>query len=220
VRKKSKLSQFVEAKKPFFVKSHYFCEMSQTFEIAVFASGEGSNFESIVHYFAPKTGYSFTLYGHKNHCGAYLRAERLGVPVVKFDPSELSERVPLELSQRQTQLVVLAGFILLLPACIHEKYPTLNIHPSLLPKYGGKGMYGKKVLKQILDNEEEYAGITIHLVNHEYDKGDILLQSAFRFDHRTESLESLMEKVHQLEHASYPKFIESFIKTRLYAGKS
>ncbi len=189
--------------------------MTPTFEMAVFASGEGTNFESIAKYFASKPQYSLTLYGHREECGAYVRAQKLNVPIVKFKPTELSGRLLDELKQRDTQLVVLAGFILHLPAAIHQNYHCLNIHPSLLPKYGGKGMYGNKVHEQVLQHLDRETGITIHRVNDEYDKGQILFQSSTALDHPNETIESIASKVHQLEYRHYPEFIESYIQTYL-----
>ena len=185
------------------------------FKIAVFASGSGTNAENLIRHF------NYELKGQKakvelvvcNKPEAYVltRARNLNVPtVVTKDTEEIIEN----LRQREIDLILLAGYLLKIPKELIELYPDriINLHPSLLPKYGGKGMYGERVHKAVLENKEKYSGITLHLVDEEMDHGKILFQSSFAISD-DETLESLEAKIHIREQADYPRIAEAYLNT-------
>ena len=139
------------------------------------------------------------------------RARNLNVPtVVTKDTEEIIEN----LRQREIDLILLAGYLLKIPKELIDLYPDriINLHPSLLPKYGGKGMYGERVHKAVLENKEKYSGITLHLVDEEMDHGKILFQSSFALSD-DETLESLEAKIHIREQADYPRIAEAYLNT-------
>lgn len=185
------------------------------FKIAVFASGSGTNAENLIRHF------NYELKGQKakvelvvcNKPEAYVltRARNLNVPtVVTKDTEEIIEN----LRQREIDLILLAGYLLKIPKELIDLYPDriINLHPSLLPKYGGKGMYGERVHKAVLENKEKYSGITLHLVDEEMDHGKILFQSSFALSD-DETLESLEAKIHIREQADYPRIAEAYLNT-------
>ena len=185
-------------------------------KLAIFASGSGSNAENICNYFANSSEIEVVLMCI-NKRDAYIvkRAEKLDIPVVFISKSELNNFDDLhkKLQSVKVDIIILAGFLLKLPAIMIEYYPNriLNIHPSLLPKYGGKGMYGNKVHKAVLENKETESGISIHFVNQNYDEGEIILQEKCVIS-EDETLETLTEKIHQLEHNYFPIAIEKTLK--------
>ena len=185
-------------------------------KLAIFASGSGSNAENICNYFANSSDIEVVLMC-TNKRDAYIvkRAEKLDIPVVFISKSELNNFDDLhkKLQSAKVDIIILAGFLLKLPAIMIEYYPNriLNIHPSLLPKYGGKGMYGNKVHKAVLENKETESGISIHFVNQNYDEGKIILQEKCVIS-EDETLETLTEKIHQLEHNYFPIAIEKTLK--------
>lgn len=152
-----------------------------------------------------------------NNPDAYVlqRADNFEVPSHIFDRKEFYEtdKVVSLLKNLEVNLVVLAGFLWLVPQNVLESFPNkiVNIHPSLLPKYGGKGMYGEKVHLAVLANNEQESGITIHFVNSEFDEGEIIHQSKFKID-KGDDLKMVKFKVQQLEHLHFPKVIESLLK--------
>ena len=172
-------------------------------KIVVFASGSGSNAERIATYFAEKGSAKVCLILCNNpQAGVLARAKRLEIPSLVFD------------RQAFYKTNVLAGFLWKVPENLIAAYPNciLNIHPSLLPKYGGKGMYGTHVHQAVVANGEKESGITIHFVNEHYDEGNILFQA------KTEVLpadtaDTLAEKIHLLEYEHFPKVIEEWLKT-------
>ncbi len=183
--------------------------------IAIFASGSGTNAENIIKFFQdhPAGRVQLVL---SNNADAYVleRARKLGVPAVTFSRQELMEgKVLEELRKSQIDLVVLAGFLWLVPGDLVSAFPgrMINIHPALLPKYGGKGMYGDRVHIAVKDSGDRESGITIHLVNEKYDEGDILLQ-AYCAVNPEDTPEDIAKKVHALEYQYYPKVIESMLK--------
>ncbi len=187
--------------------------MTPTFEIAVFASGSGTNAQKIVEYFASKPQYSFTFYTQRPKAGVVARAQALGVECIVFGRKEFQEGLLLDaLRLRDTQLIVLAGFLWLIPENLLQAFPRriLNIHPSLLPKFGGKGMYGIHVHQAVLQAGETQSGITIHLIDQHYDQGEILLQQSCEV-RSDDTPESLAQRVQQLEHSLYPPTIERYI---------
>lgn len=141
------------------------------------------------------------------------RASKFGVPTFTFSKSDLIAGVLTEkLKVLHVDLVVLAGFLLKIPDNLIEAFPEriVNIHPALLPKYGGKGMYGMHVHQAVKDAGDQETGITIHLVNENYDEGKIIFQAAVAVA-STDSPEAIAQKVHVLEHKYFPNVIESLL---------
>ncbi len=184
--------------------------------IAIFASGSGSNAQKIMEYFRYHDQAEVALVLSNNPDAFVLqRADNFEVPTHVFDRHafyETDEVITL-LDKLKVDLVVLAGFLWLVPQNLLQKYPNkiINIHPALLPAYGGKGMYGDRVHQAILDAKEEESGITIHFVNERFDEGEVIYQARFRID-PGDSLEIVKFKGQQLEHQHYPKIIENLLK--------
>lgn len=184
--------------------------------IAIFASGSGSNAENIIEYFKDSADFNFPLIVSNNSdASVHERAKRLGVKSVTFSKGELLDgNVVIDLLQKQKiDKIVLAGFLLKIPKDIIVAFPNgiINIHPALLPKYGGKGMYGKRVHQAVKDAGETQTGITIHYVNEHYDEGNIIFQTTCSVQ-PTDSPTDIAEKVHQLEYRYLPKVIEDIWK--------
>ncbi|MFD0748580.1 phosphoribosylglycinamide formyltransferase [Mucilaginibacter calamicampi] len=184
--------------------------------IAIFASGSGSNAQKIMEYFKRSPDAEIVLI-LTNNPQAYVlqRADNFEVPSHIFNRQEFyqTDEVIRILKTLQVDLIVLAGFLWLVPASLLSAFPNkiINLHPALLPKYGGKGMYGDNVHKAILEAGEEESGITIHFVNAEFDEGEIIHQSRFKID-ASDTLEMVKFKGQQLEHQHFPKVIESLLK--------
>ena len=188
--------------------------MSKKWRLAVFASGSGTNAENLIEHFN-KTFDKKVVLVLSNNPGAYVlrRAARLGVPAKVFSREDLrGGEVLALLREYSVDFVVLAGFLWLVPPDIIAAYRNriVNIHPALLPKYGGKGMYGHHVHEAVLAAGEEQSGITIHYVNEKYDSGDIIFQArcAVLPD---DTPESLQERVHALEYEHFPKIVEMLL---------
>lgn len=184
--------------------------------IAIFASGSGSNAQKIIEYFHKNQEVEVSIV-LSNRPDAYVlqRADNFEIPTHVFDREEFyntSEIVKL-LQSLQVDLVVLAGFLWLVPANLIEAYPNkiINIHPALLPKFGGKGMYGMKVHKAVLEAGEAESGITIHYVNEHFDEGEIIHQSKYKIENDDDA-DMIAYKGQQLEHHYYPKVIENLLK--------
>lgn len=184
--------------------------------IAIFASGSGTNAENLIRFFRtnPKGRVKLVL-TNRSDAGVIEKAERLDVEVVVFDREGLYQKgtVLQFLKNHQIDFIVLAGFLWLVPDKILKAYENkiVNIHPALLPKYGGKGMYGRFVHEAVIGAGERKSGITIHRVNQHYDEGDILFQVTCSLD-RGETPESLASKIHQLEYEHYPRVVEELLK--------
>jgi phosphoribosylglycinamide formyltransferase-1 len=183
--------------------------------IAIFASGNGSNAERIVRYFKPDNSVEVSLVLTNNpKAGVIERANRLGVNCRVFNRHILRETNDIVdlLVKEKIDLVVLAGFLWLIPRNILEAFPNriINIHPALLPKYGGKGMYGHHVHEAVINAGEKVSGITIHFVNERYDEGQIILQKEVDILD-SDTPDSLAGKIHQLEYEYFPKVIEDLI---------
>ena len=183
--------------------------------IAIFASGSGTNAENIIRYFSNKNSAKVTLVlSNKRQAMVLKRAEALNVTSVFFDQNDfyVSGKVMEYLEKYEIDFIVLAGFLWLVPGDLIEKYrgKIINIHPALLPLYGGKGMYGDAVHKAVIANHDPESGITIHFVNGRYDEGDIIFQARCKVDPE-DSPESLARKVHALEYAHFPEVIEKLI---------
>ena len=183
--------------------------------IVIFASGSGSNAQQIAEYFTV-SGTARVVIIFSNRTDAYVlqRAYKMGIPTMVFDRCDFYE-TDLVLSKLQDihpDLIVLAGFLWKVPEKIVRAFPKriINIHPALLPKYGGKGMYGSNVHRAVIENREKESGITIHYVNENYDEGDIILQATCKID-ENDTPETLAEKVHALEYKYFPKTIEQVL---------
>ena len=183
--------------------------------IAILASGAGTNAENIYQYFQTNKNVSIKLILTNNHnAGIIRRAKRLNIETIIFSKDQFykSNDVISILTDNKIDLIVLAGFLWLIPNSIIQAFPNkiINIHPALLPKYGGKGMYGMHVHKAIIENNETESGISIHLVNEKYDEGKILYQAKCKIT-PSDSPESLAEKIHSLEYKYFPEIINNFI---------
>ena len=182
--------------------------------IVIFASGTGSNAENIIHYFKKHRSISVVaVFSNSENAKVIEKAKILKVPTVTFSKDELyGDFVIAKLNAFNPDLIVLAGFLWKFPEPIIAKYPNqiINIHPALLPKYGGKGMYGKYVHQAVLDNHETETGITIHFVNEHYDEGGIIFQKSVSIIDCT-SADEIASKVHELEHRYFPEVIDQLL---------
>jgi phosphoribosylglycinamide formyltransferase-1 len=184
--------------------------------IAIFASGSGSNAENIIRYFSTKESAKVTVVlSNNSHAFVLKRVERFNIKSIFFDRDDFykSDRIIDILLEEKIDFIVLAGFLWLVPDNIINKYAgrIVNIHPALLPAYGGKGMYGDAVHKAVIENREKESGITIHFVNGEYDKGDIIFQAQCPVEPH-DDYASLANKIHSLEYEHFPRVIEEVIK--------
>jgi len=184
--------------------------------IAIFASGSGSNAQKIMEHFKKHTDAEVAIV-LTNNPEAYVlqRADNFEIPTHIFDKHEFyqTNEVLDLLKNLNIDLLVLAGFLWLVPDTILANYPKriINIHPTLLPKYGGKGMYGDRVHKEVLANGDEESGISIHYVNEKFDTGEIIHQARFKIE-KNDDLEIIKFKGQQLEHQYFPKIIEQVLK--------
>jgi len=183
--------------------------------IAVFVSGSGSNAENLFRYFQDSSAAHVTLMvSNRSDAYALTRAANLGLKSVVFTRDEFREedKVLEVLQKHRIDYIVLAGFLMLIPVSITKAYAgrILNIHPALLPKYGGKGMYGDHVHRAVITAGEKESGITIHQVNEVYDSGDIIFQAKVELTPE-DTPESCAAKVHELEYAYFPKIVEAEI---------
>lgn len=184
--------------------------------IAIFASGSGSNAQKIMEHFKRNSEAEVVLI-LTNNPQAYVlqRADNFEVPSHIFTREEFykTDNIIKLLKNLQVDLIVLAGFLWLVPENLLKAFPNkiINLHPALLPKYGGKGMYGDYVHKAVLAAGEEESGITIHFVNEKFDEGEILHQSRFKIE-PGDTLEIIKFKGQQLEHQHFPRVIESLLK--------
>lgn len=182
--------------------------------IAIFASGNGTNAENIIRYFNRETergGEVSIVICNKREAGVIARAEALGVPVQVLSKDEINNPeiiLPL-LEKHGVYGIVLAGFLLMIPTFLLNRYheKIINIHPSLLPKYGGKGMYGAHVHKAVVENGEKETGITIHSVSEVCDAGTIIFQAKVAIE-PGDTAEIVEQKVHQLEKEHFPRIVE------------
>jgi len=184
--------------------------------IAIFASGSGSNAQKIMEHFKYSDSAEVALV-LSNNPDAYVlqRADNFEIPTHVFDKHDFyqTDEIVDLLKRLEIDLVVLAGFLWLVPENLLKSFPNkiINIHPALLPKFGGKGMYGDRVHKAVLEAGEDEHGITIHFVNENFDEGEIIHQARFRVD-PGDTLEILKFNGQQLEHTHYPKVIENLLK--------
>jgi phosphoribosylglycinamide formyltransferase-1 len=189
--------------------------------IALFASGAGSNAENIVRYFRNSSSLEFPLILSNNpNAGVHERARILGVPSFSIGKKGFEDGEALLLLKKfRIDFIVLAGFLLKIPLHLLEAYPgrIINIHPALLPKYGGKGMYGSHVHEAVVANRETESGITIHYVNEHYDEGNIIFQAKCGVS-PSDSPEDVAEKVHALEYKYFPEIILKTVQSRHGGG--
>jgi phosphoribosylglycinamide formyltransferase-1 len=183
--------------------------------LAIFASGSGSNAENIIRHFLnePQIRVSCIC---TNRSDAYVieRAKSLNTPVFIFNRDDFyhSSRVIDFLNEQKIDWIILAGFLWLIPIDLINRYAgrMINIHPALLPKFGGKGMYGHHVHQAVIDQKEKHSGITIHYVDREYDRGDIIFQAKCSVEPH-DTAESLAAKIHELEYLYFPAVIKDEI---------
>ena len=178
-------------------------------KIVIFASGSGSSAENIFQKFGENSGIDVVkLYCNNPNAYVLKRFEKHEIDKMIFNNSDLrSGKVLEDLININPQLIVLAGFLKKVPKKITDvfKNKIINIHPALLPKYGGKGMYGLNVHQKVIDNKDDYSGFTIHYVNENYDEGDIIFQKKIKI--RGSSAEDLAKEILKFEHEYYPKII-------------
>ena len=182
-------------------------------KIVIFASGSGTNAENIIRYFADSELVKIdSLWSNNLNAYALKRAETKNVETFVFSKEDLyqSEKLLDEFKKREIDLIVLAGFLWLIPDYLTQNFTIINIHPALLPKYGGKGMYGMNVHKAVVNNKEAETGISIHYVNDKYDDGQIIFQAKCEVL-ENDTPEDVAKKVHELEYNYFPGVIEKVI---------
>lgn len=185
--------------------------------IAIFASGSGSNAENIYNYFKGNNEIEISLILTNNAEAKVIeRATRLNIAIEIFDRNTFYQTTKIVelLKNKQIDLLVLAGFLWLIPEQLVKAFPDkiINIHPALLPKYGGKGMYGDKVHEAVIANHEKESGITIHFVNEKYDDGNVIFQAKCEVL-PTDNASDLAQKIHSLEYQHFPVVIERLLFT-------
>ncbi|HNS13120.1 MAG TPA: phosphoribosylglycinamide formyltransferase [Bacteroidia bacterium] len=185
--------------------------------IAIFASGSGTNAENIIRYFKNSNDISIVLILTNNPAaGVIEKADKLGVPYLIFSKEDLASENKLikYLQNEKIDWIILAGFLWLVPATILKAYQNriINIHPALLPNFGGKGFYGDKVHKAVISSGLPLSGISIHYVNEKFDEGQIIFQAACHVSNK-ETVESLSSKIHALEYKYFPVVIEKIIRS-------
>ncbi len=187
-------------------------------KMAVFASGTGSNAQKIIGHFSDpsKKGVVALIITNNPKAGVLQIAEKAGIPSLIIEREQFlrGEGYISHLKAKEIDFIVLAGFLWKVPQALIDAYPgrIINIHPALLPKYGGKGMYGNFVHQAVIDAKEPESGITIHYVDEHYDHGDIIFQARCAIDSNDDT-NSLIEKIHALEHKHYPMVVEQVLNT-------
>jgi phosphoribosylglycinamide formyltransferase-1 len=183
--------------------------------IAIFASGSGTNAENIINYFSKaKTAEVAIIMSNKADAYVLERAKKFNIPAFVFTSKQLQDTniIVEKLIDCKIDYLILAGFLLKIPDNILRLYPNkiFNIHPALLPKYGGKGMFGNFVHEKVIREKEKESGISIHFVNEKYDEGEIIFQAKCKVD-ATDTPETLAAKIHELEHKYFAEVIERVI---------
>ena len=185
-------------------------------QVAVFASGSGSNAENIIRHFrhSPQAEVSL-LVCNKPDAPVLQRVQPFDIPSLIVSPAELRDPgiILPALQNRKIDFIVLAGFLLHIPPCLIEAYPRaiVNIHPALLPKFGGKGMYGPHIHRAVLEAGETQSGITIHYINEQFDEGEHIAQYTCPVL-PGDTPDALARRIHQLEHRYYPAVIEQLLR--------
>jgi len=191
--------------------------------IVIFASGNGTNTQNLIQYFQQsKFAEVVLVLSNKKNAKVLNRSKILNINSLYFNKASLfsSEGVLKELKEVQADYIILAGFLLKFPEIILKEFPNrvVNLHPALLPKYGGKGMYGQHVHEAVIANKESESGITIHFVNENYDEGAIIFQEKVALSVK-DTAESVAEKIHELEYEHFPKVIEKLILSEIRNNK-
>ncbi|GHC43764.1 phosphoribosylglycinamide formyltransferase [Ulvibacter litoralis] len=185
--------------------------------IVIFASGSGTNTQNVIQYFQQSNFAEVVLVlSNKKDAKVLERAKNLNIKSLHFDKTALfsSEGVLQVLKDTHVDCIVLAGFLLKFPELILKEFPNqvINLHPALLPKYGGKGMYGHHVHEAVVANKEAETGITIHYVNENYDEGAIIFQKSVALSEE-DTPDTVAKKIHALEYEHFPKVIEEVIRS-------
>jgi len=185
--------------------------------IAIFASGGGSNADNIIRFLTGnEEAIVVLILTNKAHAGVFKVAEQHGIPCLHFTKDTLGDEhfLPEVLKDYNVDLIVLAGFMLLIPALLIQTFPRriINIHPALLQKYGGKGMYGNFVHEAVYGNKDKESGITIHYANERYDEGDIIFQAKTAID-ENDSAADIERKVRALEAQHYPRIVLQVVQS-------
>lgn len=187
-------------------------------KIVIFASGSGTNAENIaLHFNKSQLAEVVCIFSNSENAKVLERAKKHNIPYEVFSKEDFyGDKVLQKLNSIQPDLIILAGFLLKFPQNIIQSFPDkiINIHPALLPKFGGKGMYGMNVHRAVIENKEIETGITIHFVNENYDEGGIIFQKSVPLS-ITETPESVAAKVHELEQRYFPEVIEKLINQDL-----
>lgn len=183
--------------------------------IVIFASGSGSNALNLIkHFNSGEVARVVAVFTNKQDAGVVQKAIDNKVDIVFFDRNDFydSDVVVNKVSAYQPDLIVLAGFLWLVPTGFIKAFHgrIINLHPALLPKFGGKGMYGSRVHKAVLEAGELETGITVHMVNEAYDQGEAIWQESFRIE-PGDSVEKIEERIHALEHRVLPRAVEKFL---------
>lgn len=182
--------------------------------IAIFASGTGSNAVKIIEYFKDKPNYKFIVFSNKKDAPVLEKAQKLEIQTYTFNRKDFyeSENLLNLLKAEKIDFVVLAGFLWLIPQNMIQQFPNkiINLHPALLPKYGGKGMFGSHVHEAVIAAAEKESGITIHYVSERYDEGQVIFQAKCEVING-ETPESLAQKIHVLEHKYLPETVEKLV---------
>ena len=187
--------------------------------IALFSSGNGTNAENIAKYFDKSSKIKVAvIVSNKQNAFVHQRAKALDIPSYTFGMNEImdGDKLLKLLAEYNVQYIILAGFLLKIPSSLINKFPNkiINIHPALLPKYGGKGMYGDNVHKKVVEMGDEQSGITIHYVNEKYDDGEVIFQESCNILPK-DNYKDVAQKVHELEYAHFPRIIEKVILNKI-----
>ena len=184
--------------------------------IAIFASGSGTNAENLIRFFRTNPfGRVELVLTNNREAVVVSRAQSFDIETVVFDRKQFyhTDEILSILKNRNIQFIILAGFLWLVPDLILENFEgkMVNIHPALLPKYGGKGMYGHRVHEAVISNNETESGITIHHVNQKYDNGDVIFQATCKVESK-DTPDSLAKKIHSLEYEHFPAVVERLLQ--------
>ncbi len=183
-------------------------------KLAIFVSGGGTNLQRIAEYFTPNPDVEIAcVVSNSKTAYANQRAKNLGIPLIMIDRQKFNDKAfSEELKKMNVDMIVLAGFLWLIPQHLIEAFPNkiINIHPALLPKYGGKGFYGHHVHEAVVAAHEKESGITIHYVNERYDSGDIIFQAKVAIS-KNDTPDDVAAKIHVLEQMNFPVVIENLL---------
>ena len=199
--------------KKVFHKSYEPLKLFMNKKIVIFISGKGSNAKNLINYLSDNKELIIShVFSNNKHSDLNSYLLNTKVQYFLFEEKEISGKVFDELKKINPKLIILAGFLKKIPPSYLSffKNKIINIHPSLLPKYGGKGMYGSNIHKKVIKNKESESGITIHYVSKEYDAGKIIFQKKIKVD-KNDTPKKLEEKIHKLEYEYFPKIVESLL---------